>query len=127
MTYAPRSPRRAFGDIADVAAALREGGGRFSAPRRLVLEALFAADGPVSAEYIADGRGGQVQVGGNGGHGVDRAHVDLGPRAEALGHRIGDGMGVPVHRLVDDECLHGLSIGSGGPRFIGDFPHAGSM
>jgi Fur family ferric uptake transcriptional regulator len=60
MTYAPRSPRRAFGDIADVAAALREGGGRFSAPRRLVLEALFAADGPVSAEYIADGRGGQT-------------------------------------------------------------------
>lgn len=55
MTHAPRSPRLAFDDMADVAAALREGGGRLSGPRRVVLEALFAAEGPVSAEYIARG------------------------------------------------------------------------
>lgn len=53
MSHAPRSRRLAFTDIADIAAATRERGGRFSTPRRLVLEALFAADGPVSAEYIA--------------------------------------------------------------------------
>jgi Fur family ferric uptake transcriptional regulator len=53
VTHAPRTPPLAFRDIADVAAALRERGERFSTPRRLVLEALFAADAPVSAEQIA--------------------------------------------------------------------------
>ncbi|MGI8944737.1 MAG: Fur family transcriptional regulator [Thermoleophilaceae bacterium] len=60
MTHAPHSPRRAFRDLADVAEALRAAGGRLSAPRRMVLEALFRADGPVSAEYIAEGRDGQT-------------------------------------------------------------------
>ncbi len=41
-------------------AALRATGRRASAARRLVLEALFAADGPMSAEQIADGIGGRV-------------------------------------------------------------------
>jgi Fur family ferric uptake transcriptional regulator len=41
-------------------AALRDRGLRLSAARRLVLEALFAADGPVSAEQIADGVGGRL-------------------------------------------------------------------
>ena len=59
MTHAPRSPRLEFEDIEDVARALREAGGRFSLPRRRVLEALFAADGPVSAEYVAEGLGGR--------------------------------------------------------------------
>jgi Fur family ferric uptake transcriptional regulator len=57
MTHASRTPRRAFRDPADVARALREDGGRLSGPRRRVIEALFAAEGPVSAEYIAEGRG----------------------------------------------------------------------
>ena len=35
---------------------------RVSAARRLVLEALFAADGPVTAEEIADGLGGRLPV-----------------------------------------------------------------
>ena len=39
---------------------LRERGLRASAARRLVLEALFAADGPMSAEQIATGIGGRV-------------------------------------------------------------------
>jgi Fur family transcriptional regulator, ferric uptake regulator len=41
-------------------AALRAKGRRASAARRLVLEALFAAEGPMSAEQIADGIGGRV-------------------------------------------------------------------
>ena len=61
MTRAPRSPRLEFRDIDDVARALREAGGRFSAPRRRVLEVLFAADGPVSAEAVATGLGGRAE------------------------------------------------------------------
>jgi Fur family transcriptional regulator, ferric uptake regulator len=41
-------------------AALRAGGLRVSAARRLVLEALFAAREPVSAERVAEGLGGQL-------------------------------------------------------------------
>src|SRR3954471_18647385 len=41
-------------------AALRAGGLRVSAARRLVLEALFAADGPATVEELADGVGGRV-------------------------------------------------------------------
>jgi Fur family ferric uptake transcriptional regulator len=62
VTRAPRTPRLEFRDIDDVAAALREAGGRFSAPRRRVLEALFAAEGPVSAEYLASGMDGRTAV-----------------------------------------------------------------
>jgi Fur family ferric uptake transcriptional regulator len=60
MPHSPRSRRLEFTDIDDVAAALREHGGRLSAPRRVVLEALFVADGPVSADYIASGLGGRT-------------------------------------------------------------------
>lgn len=38
--------------------ALRDSGHRVTTARRLVLEALFDADGPVSAEYLARGMGG---------------------------------------------------------------------
>ncbi len=41
-------------------ALMRERGLRVSAARRLVLEALLAADGPMSAEQIAEGIGGRV-------------------------------------------------------------------
>jgi Fur family ferric uptake transcriptional regulator len=53
MTQAPETPRLAFDDLADAVEALRARGLRLTTPRRLVLEALFAADGPVSAEYVA--------------------------------------------------------------------------
>ena len=43
-------PPLEFRDIDDVARALREAGGRFSAARRRVLEALFAADAPLAAD-----------------------------------------------------------------------------
>ncbi len=41
-------------------AALRDRGLRLSSARRLVLEALFAGEGPVSAEQIADGLDGRL-------------------------------------------------------------------
>jgi Fur family ferric uptake transcriptional regulator len=45
-------------DLEDALQALRQSGHRVTAPRRLVLEALFDAEGPVSAEYLSDGMGG---------------------------------------------------------------------
>ncbi|MDQ3850092.1 MAG: transcriptional repressor [Actinomycetota bacterium] len=60
MTLAPRRTPLEFSDLEGVAAAIRDGGGRLTAARRIVLEALFAADGPVAAEYIADGLDGRV-------------------------------------------------------------------
>jgi Fur family transcriptional regulator, ferric uptake regulator len=70
--YAPRRPgqSKAAGhsatsalDIQDLNTAIafmRERGLRVSAARRLVLEALLAADGPMSADQIAAGIGGRV-------------------------------------------------------------------
>jgi len=52
MTVSPEAPGLAFASLDDAVAALRERGLRLSTTRRLVLEALFAADGPVSAEHI---------------------------------------------------------------------------
>ena len=62
MPHAPRSPRLEFRDLDDVAEALRREGGRFSASRRLVLETLFAAEGPISAERIAAESGGALDA-----------------------------------------------------------------
>lgn len=53
MTESPRVPPLKFANIDDVVSAIRENGGRLTAARRLVLDALFDADGPVSAELIA--------------------------------------------------------------------------
>ena len=53
MTASPDAPPLAFDNLADAAQALRRSGLRLSTPRRLVLEALFAADGPVSAVQLA--------------------------------------------------------------------------
>jgi Fur family transcriptional regulator, ferric uptake regulator len=62
MTLAPLKHRQLeFEDIDGVVEALRRQGYRLSAARRIVLEALFAAEGPVSAEFIADGLGGSVR------------------------------------------------------------------
>jgi len=43
----------AFDDLAEAIAGLRKSGLRLSTPRRLVLEALFAASGPVAATDLA--------------------------------------------------------------------------
>src|SRR3954453_21219520 len=55
MTVAPRNEPLRFRDLAEVAEAGRRAGGRLSMARRLVLEALFAADVLVSAEQMAAG------------------------------------------------------------------------
>jgi Fur family transcriptional regulator, ferric uptake regulator len=57
MTHAARTPPLALTDVEAAGAILRSDGSRFSLPRRLVLERLFAADGPVSAEFLARGEG----------------------------------------------------------------------
>ncbi len=56
MTRAVHADALAFADVEDVAAALRRAGSRFSAGRRTVLERLFAAGTPTSAEALAAGR-----------------------------------------------------------------------
>src|SRR3954449_11835155 len=53
MTVAPRSEPLRFRSLEEVEAAVRRDGGRLTRPRRQVLEALFAAEGLVSAEQIA--------------------------------------------------------------------------
>ena len=53
MTIAPDTPALPCTDVAAAVAVLRGRGLRLSTARRLVLEALFAAEGPVSAEYVA--------------------------------------------------------------------------
>jgi Fur family transcriptional regulator, ferric uptake regulator len=59
---APGADTRALGveDLSSAMAAMRGRGLRVSAARRLVIEALLAADGPMSAEQIAEGIGGRV-------------------------------------------------------------------
>ena len=55
MTVAPDTRPVAFDDLGQAVAALRERGLRLSTSRRLVLQALFAAERPVSAEQLARG------------------------------------------------------------------------
>lgn len=62
MTKAPRRDPVSFNDLDEAAAAVRARGLRLSSARRAVLNALFAAQGPVSAEEIADGLGGRVMA-----------------------------------------------------------------
>ena len=59
----------------------------------------------------------QVEVGGEGPRGVDGADVDRGSGPEPAATASGP-MGVPVHRLVDDQCLHAASIEAPAAGFI---------
>ena len=60
MTTTHRSPALVAGSVEAAVEALRERGLRVSAARRLVLEALFGAEGPLSAERIAQGLEGRL-------------------------------------------------------------------
>jgi Fur family ferric uptake transcriptional regulator len=53
MTVSPNVPPVAVDSLREAEQALRKSGLRLSTPRRLVLEALFAADGPVAASDLA--------------------------------------------------------------------------
>jgi Fur family ferric uptake transcriptional regulator len=55
MTLAPEREPLEFQTIEDVLAALRRAGHRVTMPARTVLDALFAAPGPLAAEQIAPG------------------------------------------------------------------------
>lgn len=55
MPSASYSPPRRITDVDQAISLLREEGLRVSASRRVVLEGLLRADGPVSAEYLASG------------------------------------------------------------------------
>jgi len=52
VTRAPERAAREFASVEDILATLRAAGHRVSAPAAHVLDALFAADGPVSADHI---------------------------------------------------------------------------
>jgi Fur family ferric uptake transcriptional regulator len=60
MTVPHLTPAVQAPTVAAAVGALRHRGLRLSAARRLVLEALFAADRPITADEIADGAGGRV-------------------------------------------------------------------
>ncbi len=59
MTVAPQRPILAAPDVSSVLGTLRAHGHRISAPRRQVVEALFAAVEPATAEEIASGLDGR--------------------------------------------------------------------
>jgi Fur family ferric uptake transcriptional regulator len=54
VTDPAQTPTRRFDDIDEVYAALREEGHRVTSACRLVVEALFAAEGPISAQRIVE-------------------------------------------------------------------------
>lgn len=58
MTTSHPAPALIARDVDEAAALVRERGMRISSARRLLLEALFAADGPRTAEELAAGAGG---------------------------------------------------------------------
>ena len=60
MTVSPDGKRVVVADLAEAIEVVRSSGLRLTSARRLVLEALLAADGPISAEEIADGLGGRM-------------------------------------------------------------------
>jgi Fur family ferric uptake transcriptional regulator len=60
VTAPHTGPPLAAPDLDAAVDALREHGLRVSAARRLVLESLFAAEGPIPAERIADGLAGRL-------------------------------------------------------------------
>jgi Fur family transcriptional regulator, ferric uptake regulator len=60
MTAPHTGPSLAAPDVEAAVALLRSRGLRISSARRLVLEALYAADAPISAEQIADGLSGRL-------------------------------------------------------------------
>jgi Fur family transcriptional regulator, ferric uptake regulator len=53
MTDSPDVRAQPFAELEDAVRALRRAGLRISTPRRLVLEALYSADGPLSAAFLA--------------------------------------------------------------------------
>jgi len=53
VTFSPDAPRLRFTNLAEAVIAVRSSGLRLSTARRLILEGLFAAEGPVSAVHLS--------------------------------------------------------------------------
>jgi Fur family ferric uptake transcriptional regulator len=102
-------------DFDGAIATMRSSGLRVSAARRLVLEALFRADGPVTAEEIADGLDGRVPVSDLGSTYRNLETLEeIGlVRHVHLGH--GPGRYAPAAReyLVCEECGTVMSVPPG--------------
>ena len=100
MTRAPERPALDFTSAEDILATLRAAGHRVSAPAARVLDVLFSADGPVSADGIASAN-----------PGIERTSVYRNlERLEALGvvsHvHVGHGPGLyALARGADQEYL----------------------
>ena len=60
MTESPERRAPSFDSIDEVLGELRRTGHRVTVPARRVVEALFRADGPISARHIARGQGGDA-------------------------------------------------------------------
>ena len=98
MTSATYSPPRVVDDVAAAAAILRAEGYRLSATRRLVLEGLFGAEGPVSAELLAAG------IAGSDLASVYR-NLELLERLGLVRHvHIGHGPGLYALVSADERC-----------------------
>jgi Fur family ferric uptake transcriptional regulator len=115
VTRAPEPRHVSVSDLDEALELMRRSGRRVSAPARLVLEALFSVDGPVSAEYVASGLGGTretldvVSVYRNlerlGELGlVSHVHLGHGPGLYALVR------GRPREYFVCDRCTRVTSV-----------------
>jgi Fur family ferric uptake transcriptional regulator len=62
VTEAPHAEPRAFEDLEDVRRLMRDAGHRVSAPSRAVLQALFDAEAPLSAQAIVERGGDAVEL-----------------------------------------------------------------
>ena len=95
-------------DLDSAMRALRESGMRISAARRMTLEALYAADGPVSADQIADGLGGRLARTDIGG--VYR-NLESFERAGLVRHfHLGHGPGLYVLAAAEEREVPGLRL-----------------
>jgi Fur family ferric uptake transcriptional regulator len=105
VTTAPERRPRSFAGVEEILSTLREAGHRVSAPAARVLDALFAADGPVSVEHLANAEPGlertsvyrnleRLEALGV----VSHVHVGHGPGLYALGR------GADREYLTCDRC-----------------------
>jgi Fur family ferric uptake transcriptional regulator len=119
----PHAPKPlAAPDVSSALNALRMRGLRMSAARRLVLEALYRADGPVTAEEIAAGLGGRLPGSDLGSvyrnldtlerQGlIGHAHVGHGPGLYAL-HGKGGGAVACCERCGERRTIDRASLAS---------------
>ena len=144
MTVATQDHQHVARDVADALAVVREHGLRLTTARRLVLEALFTVERPVSAEEIADGLEGRIPASDPGsvyrnlevleriglvrhvhfGHGPGLYHLTRAQRYEySLCERCQEVSAFPAHKLdaVREELDRLLGIE---PRFS-HFPIVG--